>query len=78
MSRGGAAGVDGRIYASYHEWSYVFGVRAGEWRRANPMTVPRHGLGYIAVGRRIYGIGGCTEHPLRDVPFVDVLDVSSV
>ncbi|HEX2176161.1 MAG TPA: kelch repeat-containing protein [Nocardioidaceae bacterium] len=78
MSRGGAAAVGGRIYVSYHEWSYVYDVATDTWSRANPMTVPRHGLGYIAVGKRIYGIGGCTEHPLRDVPFVDVLDVSSV
>lgn len=78
MSRGGAAGVDGRIFVSYHEWSYVYDVTDDSWSLANPMTVPRHGLGYIAVGEQIYGIGGCTEHPLRDVPYVDVLDVSSV
>ena len=78
MSRGGAAGVDGRIYVSYHEWSAVYDVRRDRWSPANPMTVSRHGLGYIAVGQRIYGIGGCTEEPLRDVPFVDVLDVSRV
>jgi Kelch motif len=78
MSRGGAAAVDGKVYVSYHEWSYVYDVRRRTWARANPMTVPRHGLGYIAVGERIYGIGGCTEHPLRDVPYVDVLNVSSV
>lgn len=75
MSRGGAAAVDGRIYVSYHDWSYVYDVSRDRWSPANPMTVPRHGLGYIAVGDEIYGIGGCTEHPLRDVPFVDVLDL---
>jgi hypothetical protein len=56
----------------------VYDVRRDAWSPANPMTVPRHGLGYIAVGQKIYGIAGCTEHPLRDVPYVDVLDVSDV
>lgn len=78
MSRGGAAAVAGKIYVSYHEWSSVYDVRDGRWSRANPMTVPRHGLGYITVGEQIFGIGGCTEHPLRDVPYVDVLDLSGV
>lgn len=76
VSRGGAAAVGDRIYVSYHEWSYVYDIDADKWTEANPMTVSRHGLGYIAVDGKIYGIGGCTEHPLRDVPFVDVLDVS--
>jgi N-acetylneuraminic acid mutarotase len=78
MSRGGAAAVGEKIFTSYHEFSFVYDVQRDTWSRANPMTVPRHGLGYIAVGAKVYGIGGCTEHPLRDVPFVDVLDVSSV
>jgi Kelch motif/Galactose oxidase, central domain len=78
MSRGGAAAVDGRIFVSYHEFSAVYDVRNHTWSPANPMTVARHGLGYIAVGEKIYGIAGCTEHPLRDVSYVDVLDVSSV
>jgi hypothetical protein len=78
MSRGGAAVVGDKIFTSYHEFSFVYDVQRGTWSPANPMTVPRHGLGYIAVGDKIYGIGGCTEFPLRDVPFVDVVDVSSV
>lgn len=78
MSRGGAAAVDGRIFVSYHEFSAMYDVRTDTWSPANPMTVPRHGLGYIAVGEKIYGIAGCTEHPLRDVSYVDVLDVSSL
>jgi N-acetylneuraminic acid mutarotase len=76
MSRGGAAEADGRIWVSLHEWSAVFDPVTAKWSPANPMTVSRHGLGYIAVGPRIYGIGGCTETPLRDVSFVDVLKVS--
>ncbi|MDQ4007562.1 MAG: hypothetical protein M3211_05655, partial [Actinomycetota bacterium] len=46
ISRGGAAGVDGKIYVSYHEWSAVYDVRRGRWSPANPMTVSRHGFGY--------------------------------
>jgi hypothetical protein len=78
MSRGGAAAVEGKIFVSYHEFSGVYDVRTDTWSRANPMTVARHGLGYIAVGETIYGIAGCTEHPLRDVSYVDALDMSSV
>jgi N-acetylneuraminic acid mutarotase len=75
MSRGGAEAVGGKIWVSLHEWSAVYDVATESWSDANPMTVSRHGLGYIAVGNRIFGIGGCTESPLKDVSFVDVLEV---
>ncbi|MPZ60852.1 MAG: hypothetical protein GEU93_06070 [Propionibacteriales bacterium] len=76
MARGGVAFVDGKLYASHHEWSAVYDLATRQWSRANPLTVSRHGLGYIAVGSKIYGIGGCTPSPLRDVTYVDVLDLS--
>lgn len=75
ISRGGAESVGDRIFVSWHDDNFVLDTAAGVWATANPMTVPRHGLGYIAVGDRIFGIGGCTEAPLRDVPYVDVLDL---
>lgn len=77
MSRGGAAAVNGKIWVSLHEFSAVYDPEQRSWSEANPMTVARHGLGYVAVDDRIYGIGGCTESPLRDVSFVDVLDLQS-
>jgi influenza virus NS1A-binding protein len=77
VSRAGAAVVDGRLWVSRHEFSAVLGVDEGTWSPANPLTVSRHGLGYVAVGTSIYGIGGCTETPLRDVRTVDVLELDS-
>ena len=77
MSRGGAAVSGGRIWVSHHEFSAVFDPDTSTWSPANPMTVPRHGLGYVAVDGQIFGVGGCTESPLRDVSFVDVLDVAA-
>ena len=81
MSRAGATFHDGRLWVSLHESSYVLDVSGGGgggWQPANALTVSRHGLGYVAVGDRIYAIGGCTESPLRDVRTVDVLDVGEV
>lgn len=77
MSRGGAAVVDRSIYVSYHEFSAVYDVPAGTWSPANPMTLSRHGMGYLPVGDKIYGIAGCSESPLADVDIVDVLDTAS-
>jgi hypothetical protein len=75
VSRAGAAVLDGRLWVSYHRFSSVLDLGEGTWSAANPLTISRHGLGYIPVGGRIYGIGGCTEYPLRDVRSVDVLEV---
>lgn len=75
MSRGGAAVLDGRLWVSLHQFSYVLDLDGGTWTSANPLTVSRHGLGYVPVGTSIYGIGGCLESPLRDVRSVDVLRV---
>ena len=74
VSRAGAAMLDGRLWVSLHEFSFVLDIEAGSWSPANPLTLSRHGLGYVAVGSRIYGVGGCTETPLRDVRTVDVLE----
>ena len=76
VSRAGAAVLDGRLWVSLHEFSSVLDLEAGTWSRANSLTVSRHGLGYVALGGRIYGIGGCTESPLRDVKTVDVVQLN--
>lgn len=76
VSRGGAAVLDGRLWVSFHRFSAVLDPEQGAWSPANPLTVSRHGLGYVALGGSIYGIGGCTESPLRDVRTVDVLQVT--
>ncbi len=78
MSRAGATYVDGRLWVSLHRSSYVLDTDQGGWVAANPLTVSRHGLGYVPVRGRIFAIGGCMESPLRDVRTVDVLDVTEV
>ncbi len=75
VSRAGAAVLDGRLWVSFHQFSAVLDLADGTWSPANPLTQSRHGLGYVAVGDRLYGIAGCTETPLRDVRTVDVLTV---
>ena len=75
MSRGGAAVLDGRLWVSFHRFSAVLDLDTGSWSAAHPLTISRHGMGYLPAGGRLYGIGGCTETPLRDVRTVDVLDV---
>ena len=76
VSRAGATALDGRLWVSYHDFSAVLALDEGTWSVANPLTQSRHGLGYVAVGGSIYGIGGCMESPLRDVRTVDVLEVT--
>lgn len=73
VSRAGAAVLDGRLWVSYHRFSAALDLETGSWQAANPLTISRHGLGYITVEDRIFAIGGCTEWPLRDVRTVDVL-----
>lgn len=76
VSRAGAAFAAGQVWVSYHRFSASLDPGSGSWSAADPLTVSRHGLGYVAVDGAIYGIGGCTERPLRDVRTVDVLDLS--
>jgi hypothetical protein len=76
VSRAGVTVLDGRIWVSLHEFAAVYDPVDQSWSRANALTVSRHGLGYVPVGQRIFGIGGCTESPLRDVRTVDVVQVS--
>lgn len=73
VMRAGAAVLDGRLWVSRNDWSGVLDIASGTWSVANPLTVPREGLGLIAVGSAIYAIAGCTPSPLRDVRTVDVL-----
>jgi hypothetical protein len=75
VSRAGVAVLDDRLWVSLHEFSYVLDVGGRTWSPAPPLTVPRHGLGYLPVDGSIFGIGGCTESPLRDVRSVDELQV---
>lgn len=72
ISRGGAAVVDDRLWFSWHGVSYVLDLAgARTWEPANPLTLSRHGLGYVQVGDHLYAIAGCSESPLRDVRTVD-------
>lgn len=74
VSRAGAAVLDGRVWVSWHAFSFVLDIDDGTWSPANPLTLSRHGLGYVALGDSIYAIAGCAEAPLRDVRTVDVLE----
>ena len=72
ISRGGAAVVDGQAWFSWHEVTYVLVLaEPTRWRPGNPLTLSRHGLGYVPVGDWLYAIAGCSENPLRDVRTVD-------
>ena len=74
VSRAGAAVLDGRVWVSWHAFSFVLDIDDGTWSPANALTLSRHGLGYVALGDSIYAIAGCAEAPLRDVRTVDVLE----
>jgi N-acetylneuraminic acid mutarotase len=70
-ARGGlaAAAVASRIYVfggegnpstatGVFEQNESFDVVSGTWRTEEPMAVPRHGIGAVAIGNRIYIPGG--------------------
>ena len=40
---------------------YAFALATGRWRRLPDLPTPRHGLGVVAVGARVYAIGGGTQ-----------------
>lgn len=77
MSRSGAVVADDRLWVSLHRTSYVLDLEGpGEWAEANPLGLPRHGLGYVAVGSALYAVGGCAQNPLRDVRTTERLQLS--
>lgn len=77
MSRAGLAYADGRLWISLHESSYVIdAARPDEWEPANPLTLSRHGMGFVLHDGTLYAIGGCALNPLRDVRTVDTLELA--
>ena len=75
VSRAGVTYVEGQVWTSYHELSFVLDVKSGEWEEANALPLARHGLGYVPLDGAIYAIGGCALNPLRDVRTVDRLEL---
>lgn len=76
MSRAGLAYAEGRLWISLHESSYVIdAARPREWEPANPLTLSRHGMGFVLHDGTLYAIGGCALNPLRDVRTVDKLEL---
>ncbi|HEX6151120.1 Kelch repeat-containing protein [Nocardioides sp.] len=72
MSRAGLAYAQGKLWISLHESAYVADARNPEtWEPANPLTLSRHGMGFVVHDGFIYAIGGCALNPLRDVRTVD-------
>lgn len=77
MSRAGLTYLDGRLWISLHESSYVMDPTGSRtWEEANALTLSRHGMGFVPVDGTIYSIAGCALNPLRDVRTVDRLDLS--
>ncbi len=74
VTRGGATVLRGQVWVAHHEFTAVLTPGRDTWVPAAPMTVSRHGLALVTAGELLFGIGGCTEAPLRDVRTVDALD----
>jgi N-acetylneuraminic acid mutarotase len=53
----------------------LFDPRARRWRSLPPMRTPRHGLGGVALGQRIYAIQGGVEPGFSFSDAIEVLDV---
>jgi non-specific serine/threonine protein kinase len=37
---------------------YAWDIARGRWSRLPDLRTPRHGLGVVAVGTRVYAVGG--------------------
>lgn len=74
LGQGGnaAAAVDGKLYVFGGEFfgsngsgvfkeAWVYDPAVDSWVPVEPMPVPRHGLGAVAIGSEIYVIGGATQ-----------------
>ncbi len=44
----------------------------GSWQAVNSMTIPRYGLGAVAIGNYIYAIGGYSGSPLSSVERAEI------
>jgi N-acetylneuraminic acid mutarotase len=53
----------------------LFNPRTGRWRGLPSMRTPRHGLGGVALGRRVYAIQGGVEPGFSFSNAIEVLDV---
>lgn len=53
----------------------LFDPRRGRWRALPDMRTPRHGLGGVALGRRVYAIQGGPAPGLFFSPAIEFLDV---
>ncbi|QZY28128.1 Kelch repeat-containing protein [Nocardioides coralli] len=78
MSRSGVVFTEGMVWIALHESAYVLDPSDPEagWEEANPLTLSRHGMGFVVVDGVIYSIGGCALNPLRDVRTVDRLELA--
>lgn len=78
MSRAGVVYTEGLVWAALHESAYVLDPSDPDasWEEANPLTLSRHGMGFVVVEGVIYSIGGCALNPLRDVRTVDRLELA--
>jgi N-acetylneuraminic acid mutarotase len=54
---------------------YAYDLRRGSWRRLPDMRTPRHGLGVVGVGDKVYAIGGAPVPGLGAHSANEVLDV---
>jgi Kelch motif len=53
----------------------LFNPRSRRWRSLPPMRTPRHGLGGVARGQRVYAIQGGVEPGFSFSNAIEVLDV---
>jgi N-acetylneuraminic acid mutarotase len=44
---------------------YAFGTAKRQWTRLPDLPTPRHGLAVVALGRRVYVVGGGPQPGLR-------------
>jgi N-acetylneuraminic acid mutarotase len=54
----------------------IFSPRSGRWRALADMRTPRHGLGGVALGRRVYAIEGGPSPRLSFSRAIEFLDVA--
>ena len=68
--------VGGEERATFPEVE-AYDVAGGGWRALPPLPTPRHGLGVVAVGAKLYVLSGGPQPGLKVSDAAEALDLSA-
>ena len=67
----GATATGPEIHSVWEHTYQVYDARSGRWRQGPSPKMPRHALSLLALGGRLYAVGGCVTPQLVDSQAVE-------